>query len=1001
MTTPTDTFEHLIRHQTAQQLLPFLLSLDKKDVVPVRQKTLRLKKELEEYQEREVKPGQLQWTCLMTPEQGKMLFLAGLATYSRKEALGRGFDIRWSLDWDSPNSPTADNSLALKVLEYTRPDWLAEWLTRRTRANLWAAPPYQVLRTLETRALLAHEPWLFAQSVAHLPSEYNGQRNDVEGGDIEEYDQLILRDLRTNTTLLERDVLLLFDFDTMADSASTYSGKARTTVSWLTLLPELVTSGHLGREDLLTRCLLALRRDFRRPLLTWFKNLFSSLNPTPAECLARQTELTELLAHPLPLVVNFALDQLKDLWLMPAFELDALLRAADGLMTRQDLKTGLKTLLVGFGKLLKTQPAQALPLARLHAAALAHADSAVQERAAKGLAELLSAKKPLLAPAEIAETTATILAYADLLAPATRAVLAPWLAAVGAAALPDTEAEPAHYESLTELVPDLSAATAIVPVADWHELLFLTGQVLKHDDALALERWLDGLLRLRGQFPAGYADLLQPYVGQVHPYLSGPAAERAAAVMQDAAGGRAGGHALLPQLLLLSWANGFAEPFVARTTIADTYFVPDPLVAVAQQRLAFAEALLVAGPELPLLSTPTHAPCWVAPSKLLENLLAYQTAQQAPNPADLAVALARTAWQAPASAEAARQLLPQLQHIGLRALLAWLLAPTEEPLPALPAPAEAGATPLAEALPWLWAVAARTRQPAGHFPALASLTDNPCPNVAQPWQPVWELLPKSNTYVERWRPGEPEVTEHWLELLILDKTTRSPAPSKLLIYSLHNNLVNIGAPHQWRCLQALATDFPFLVALLPQYPAPLYWHVLGLAATRDTVDSTNREVLLQALRSLLGPGPLFDEPTTLLLAIGLTYNAPACRALALEALLAAVAERRLLPAALGAALGRLLGGGFVPMQRLADGLAELRAIDALTDAALHQTLDALLPALPAEPLRNTRKLLDTYADLQSRTRQPTPPPVQARLREWQATASLKKSRRPAAGVRPC
>jgi hypothetical protein len=107
-------------------------------------------------------------------------------------------------------------------------------------------------------------------------------------------------------------------------------------------------------------------------------------------------------------------------------------------------------------------------------------------------------------------------------------------------------------------------------------------------------------------------------------------------------------------------------------------------------------------------------------------------------------------------------------------------------------------------------------------------------------------------------------------------------------------------------------------------------------------------------------------------------------------LLATVAQRRLVPAALGAALGRLLGAGFVPVQRLADGLAELRAIDAATDDALTQTLAALLPELPAEPPRNTRKLLDAYADLLGRSPQPVPPAVQPRLREWQASPSLKK-----------
>ena len=986
MTTVTETFEQLIRHRAPKELLPFLLALDKKDVVPVRQKSLSLKRELEKYLTREIKPNHYESYCLMTPEQHQMLFLAGLATYSRKEALGQGFDIRWSLDWDSPDTPPADNSLALKVLEHTRPDWLAEWLTRRTRANPWMAVPYHVLRTLEARGLLAHEPWLVAQSVAHLLIHYNWRRSQVKNGDIEEYDQVILSELRTDATLLARDLPLLFDYDTMADSATTYSGQARTTVSWLMLLPQLVESGHLERGDLLTRCLLALRRDFRRPLLTWFKNVFLSLNPTPAERLAHQSELVELLAHPLPLVVNFALDQLKDLWTEPSFDLAPLVQYADGLMSRQDLKTGLKTLLGGFGKLLKISPALAPTLAQLYTAALAHADSAVQERAAKGLAELLT-KKPLRTPDEIADLTATLPAYADLLVPAARAVLSPWLAPAEVAA-PTADAL-ASYSPRADFAPDISPATAIAPVADWHELLFLTGQVLQHDDPLALERWLDGLLHLRAQFPADYADLLLPYVVRIMPGVPGTAAELAARLIQYGADGRAY-HLTLVQLFLFSWANGFAEPLVARTAISDTYSVPDPLVLVARQRLVFAETLLAGGLALPLLSTPTHAPYWVAPTTLVGRLLAYQTAQQAPNLTDLAVALARTAFAAPAEAAEARLLLPQLQSTDLRTLLAWFLAARPEPLPALPTSA-AGPDSLAQALPWLWAVAARTRQPTGHFPTLASLTPRECPNVALPWQPVWEFQPKSKSYVEQWKPGKPTVTEHWLELLVHPKATLSAAPSDLLLYSLHGRLKNADSPYPWRRLGALAANYPFLLSLLPQYPAPLYWHTLALAATRDTVDSSSREVLLQAMRGLLSDGPVFDEPTTLLLAIGLTYTAPACRALALEVLLAAIATDRLVPAALGKTLGQLIAAGFVPVQRLTDGLAEIRASSPTADAALHQLFDVLLPTLPAEPPRNTRKLLDTYADLRGRTQPPLPAPVQARLREWQASASLKKS----------
>jgi len=1004
MPTPAEIFEHIIRQQTAQQLVPFLLSLGKPDIVPVRQMTLRLKKELEEYKQHEVQPGKFSWTCLLTPEQGQMLFLAGLATYSRKEALGRGFDIRWALDWGRQAESVAGPPAFLTILEHSRPDWLAEWQTRLTRANTWSSLPYPLLRELQRRGLLGDEPWLTAQSVAHLLVQYNWRRNTGKQTDIEDYDQLILAELRADATLLTRDIPRLFDFDTMVDAAGTWSGKERTAVTWLTLLPQLAASGHLDRDDLLTWSLLALRRDFRRPLLTWFKNLYGSLRPTPAEALARQAELVELLAHPLPLVVNFALDQLKEIWLEAAFEPGALLRHAEGLLSRPDLKTGSKMLLTGLGKLLKIQPAHARAVAQVHVAALAQADAAGQERAAKGLAELLGAKKQLLTPAEAAEITVILAEYADLLTPASRTVLARWLAELPAAE-PTPEAEAVSYVPQLTFAPELSAATAVVPVADWHELLFLTGQVLKHDDSLALERWLDGLLRLRADLPADYPAQLLPYLVQARPFLQGKTEPEVAAIL---VGNGLVGHLGLVQALLISWAQSFTMERVKQVTLRERHAISDPLVAVEQRRLVFAEMLLRERRALPLLSTPTHAPHWIAPTALLARLLAYEAAGQAPDPADLAIALARTAHAHPAEAARALTQLPQLRHEGLRELLHWLLGSAEVLPEAVTSreswfeklkevgqllPPATGPLTLAEALPQLWAVAARTKWPAAAYPILDGLTLNECPNVGRPWQPHWELQPKSNTYVERWKPGKPARTDRWTELHVWTGPKGGASPNSLLLYSLH---AAYRPPHDkyqlWYQLTPLATDYPFLMALLPQCPAPLYWHTLRLAATRDAADAGCRDVLTQAMRSLLRPEPAFEEAASLLLAIGLTHHVPTVRALALEVLLAAIATGRLLPAALGQALGQLLSADFVPLPRFTEQLAQAHAIDATTDDALRQVLDALLPVLPAEPLRQMSKLLGIYADLRARCSPAAPIPAagQARLRQWQVISSLKK-----------
>ncbi|MDO7886271.1 DUF6493 family protein [Hymenobacter cheonanensis] len=1028
-----DAFEQIIRHQSVVELMPFLLTLPKTDVVAVRKKTHSLHRELTEHRQL----GLVTWGRTGTYAQLQMLFLAAFRTYSSKEALAAPFANELSLLNPTLFSNNEKTSLphqqllglVKQLLAHHNPAWLAAWLGDNNRNGFSAPIDFEILVDFERLGFITPSPRLVALSALGTLATYGTQATMLRQLNAYEHAQVALVDTQQqglaemqqrfpwvapnkpapafanliyervsrNPALYERAIPFFFEFDINQDAASAHyqEHKVWQRVTWRDIILHLLATQHLNRADILTRCLLALRRDFRRPLLTWFKDLFLSLEPTRAERLARQTELTELLAHPLPLVVNFAIEQLKDVWPEPGFALAPLLQYADNLLLRPDLKTGLKTLLAGLARLPRQQPAHAPAVASLLAAALAHPDAGVQERAAKGLADLLGARKPLLAPAETAATLATLAGQAELLGPAARTVLATWLVATEPA-----PAVAAAYAPLARFVPELSPATAIVPVADWHELLFLTGQVVRHDDPLALERWLDGLLRLHGQLPAGYAEQLGPYLVQVLPFLKGKSGAQAQAIL-----GTNGlrGHSGLAQALLLSWAQGFTALRVPRVLVQEDSDASDPLVAVEKQRLAAAEQHLHRQTGLPLLSTPTHAPYWVAPSVLVQKLLAYQTAQREPDTADLAIALARTAHAHAADAQAALARLPQLHHDELRALLHWYLSPTalapplpeiskkpllkqwaarlHQLLPGSPAAPE----PLAEALPWLWVVAARTRFPAHVFSELPGPGATDYPGVAQPWVPSWEFEVKVNTYVETWKPGRPEVTHRATNLVFAASQPKPGLPSPLLLYSQHVHFRNM-AHASW----SLGADYPFIAALVPANPAALHWHVVRTAGWADKLESAERDVITQALQHLLAAGPPFAEATTLVLAVGLLHHTPANRALAQEVLLRAVASQRLVPAALGQALGQLLGADYAPVARLADGLPQLRAVSPELDDALAQTLDTLLPGLPSNPPCNLRKLLEAYADLGARTGRPVPPAVRSRLAEWGQTAALKK-----------
>ena len=1026
MSNTIEAFEQIIRYQGAEKLLPFLLALNKQEIIAIRKRVQTLASELENVRQK----GEQHWEKGPTHLQNSLFFLTRLATYSQKEALAPAFaNSLWvlneSLFPSTKNEFLPPNKLmdyVCQLLIHRRPEWLDTWLGNTANGRPLRSLDFDFLIRLESYALIVPTARLLALSGVTELFHYGTKANSLrqlhgylktgvkltasqlanftqianafswlhEGEPLPAIEDLIFERIARNKRLLERAIPQFFEFDTEINWGFAQTGDHgdRRWISWHDVLARLTASGHLDRADILTRCLLALRRDFRRPLLTWFKELFLALHPTPAERLARQTELTELLAHPLPLVVNFALDQLKDLWTEPTFRLDALLLYAEGLLTRQDLKTGIRTLLSGFGKLLKRHPAQAPTLARLYTAALAHADGAVQERAARGLANILQAKKPLLTPAETAETTDHLCRYAELLGPAARALMAPWLAAAEETATP---AEPAEaYAPLTDFQPEISPATAIVPVADWHELLFLTGQVLKHDDPPALERWVDGLLRLQGHFPAGYAGQLGPYLAQVLPQLKKAAAAEQVALLTGPV--TIYGHAGLAVALLLSWATGFATPRVGEVRLASPHLACPPLLGIEQERYGLAEARLRAktGAALPLLSTPTHRPYWIAPSALVNKLLAYQEAGLAPASADLAVALARTAHAHPAEAAEALRRLPELAQPALLALLTWFFGPVGQPLPALGGAAggRAGAglqASAAEALPELWAVAARTKAPAGIFATLSAALGYDYAGVTQPLRSTFEAVARENCYPDPAQPAQ--VGSYRFVDLAWSSGAVGAAPSPLLLYAPPVGKSEAGS---WEENSLLTNNLSFMAALLPNYAAPVYDQVLRCAAWADNLETTERDVLAEALRTLLGPGPAFAAAATAVLASGLIHHTPPCRSLGQEVLLQAIAHGRLLPDELGYVLGRQLATGYAPVPRLASNILAIKGLDARTDDALRQTLDALLPELPAAAPRNTAKLLEAYADLVGRTRRPVPPAVRARLREWEAMPALKK-----------
>jgi Family of unknown function (DUF6493) len=215
MPTTIETFEHIIRHESTQEMVPFLLALEKKDVVAVREKLKSLKKELERF----VEKAPNTWGSLGTPTQFANMFLTGLAVFSRRDALSESFRPHWELNAGNWNYSSGVRECFLLITKALRPDWLGDWLQHtHDKAGRWAIN-YALLRVLEEEQLITYSPSLAGRAVVQALHIWGNELSEAAPIPPNAAD-IIADKIRTDSLLLHRDLPLLFESDNAVDGGN-------------------------------------------------------------------------------------------------------------------------------------------------------------------------------------------------------------------------------------------------------------------------------------------------------------------------------------------------------------------------------------------------------------------------------------------------------------------------------------------------------------------------------------------------------------------------------------------------------------------------------------------------------------------------------------------------------------------------------------------------------------------------------------------------------------
>ncbi|MNM94394.1 hypothetical protein D3C81_1067950 [compost metagenome] len=437
-----------------------------------------------------------------------------------------------------------------------------------------------------------------------------------------------------------------------------------------------------------------------------------------------------------------------------------------------------------------------------------------------------------------------------------------------------------------------------------------------------------------------------------------------------------------------SWYNHFSGTFINmyyKPNVVykdkDRYHNYSKWVSLMGSQLELLQHYRINGIRLPLLSLPTHKPFWVAPSVLVERILAYQEAGVKINLLDLSIALSRTVRE---DLEGIEALIKQIKEQQVQDVISYALGLNPMKVQQQSWVRNLLSSKDSDQFNWIgvWATVARTHHRDTYFEEFNKEPLADIPFAGQPFRPVLKIEP---TYYN----GYNYTTRKSEQVYNGDKLTYHFPPYKLGTdtFLYHKDIFNRGND-VLLSYYLYRADVPYMHSLMPQNTESLSMFLtMGLNSKSDIGGKSSAAYLQEMLYDFFR----FDQQSNLYLATSLFNKEKEVRAMAVEVILAAVNENRLDTTVLGEQLGMLLSNGYGPIGRCIEVLEQCRDISSKHNNALLQLLDtAFAHYIIAEKMpTNFKKIVEYYYDLMNKEQYHFPDDLQQVFEKLEIYKSLQ------------
>lgn len=393
------------------------------------------------------------------------------------------------------------------------------------------------------------------------------------------------------------------------------------------IIIELVNRNRIARTTIQQKLFDA----FNNPTLkqtthNWAKNIYRDLDFSVEENIACQDQLIQLMYNSRNLVVNFALQQLKKIAGHQSFKWTLFINSLDGIVYAEKLTGGLKTALKMLHKGLKKDKTLVKTSCINLAPVFLQEDHSVQ-MAAKPCFELLEEPNEAVMDA--------LAPFVDTMHSEVKSALSHLIEASTAQTTYET------YQTQVYTPAPCTEESKITYVLGEDDFIFLASKVLKSQDALDYELFLEAILR--------YSYLKDTHLKALKPALK--QAKKIAETEYLDITARIGMHHVMVAKLICMWLSDTPDTIATeieqwkdKVKKESRYeYSANRWFGLFNQlkRINFIVNQLRQKETLPLLSIPTHHQFEIDPTTFFERLQHYKKAGKTPDETDFCIALGR------------------------------------------------------------------------------------------------------------------------------------------------------------------------------------------------------------------------------------------------------------------------------------------------------------------------------------------------------------------------